>query len=114
MKESNITIKHDICPHGCYLYLVRHTDLTQCQADDCNLPRYRNSLQYDLERNDVNRDPTMSLPELMPNRQITYTSIGKALTELWADDEKLDILNYGHDFLSDNYENSTGYKDVFS
>ena len=67
--------------------------------DGCNQPRYKNEAQFELERNDENRDPNTPLPELIPHKQIAYTSLAKALTELWADDDKLDILNYGHDFL---------------
>ena len=36
------------------------------------------------------------------------------MTELQADDDTLNLLNYGHDFLTSDYETSSEYKNIFS
>ncbi|OBZ81089.1 hypothetical protein A0J61_10862 [Choanephora cucurbitarum] len=48
------------------------------------------------------------------SRNVTLMVVAKELTELQADDDTLNLLSYGHDFLTSDYETSSEYKDIFS
>ena len=56
----------------------------------------------------------MLLPVLVPRRQVSYTSIKQALTELYVNDDNLEMLEYGHNFMTENLETNDDYKDIFS
>ena len=56
----------------------------------------------------------MPLPVLVPQRQISYISIKQALTELYANDDNLDMLQYGHNFMTKDLQINSDYKDIFS
>ena len=92
-KWSKITKKFDICQDGCSLFGVDRSDRREC--DVCKKPRFKNQAQIDANVNDTDRNPLMPIIEPVPIRQISYTSVFSALTELYADDEKLDVLRYG-------------------
>ena len=56
----------------------------------------------------------MPLPNLVPCRQISYTSIKQALTELYANDDNLDMLQYGYDSMKEDLDSNSSYKDICS
>ena len=111
-KESKITKKYDICQNGCSLFGVGQAEVKEC--DVCKQPRYNNQDQVDADISNTDRNPLMPFVEPVPIRHISYTSVFSALTELFADDEKLDILRYGQDFLTNEPTNNYDYKDIFS
>ena len=96
-KDNRITKKYDICQDGCCMFAVGDSNEKECS--ECKKPRYENQSQIDADRNDANRNPLMPFINPVPFRQISYTSVLSALTELYADDDMLDILKYGENFL---------------
>lgn len=111
-KNTKITKKYDICEDGCSLFETDKPDVMECS--ECKKPRYKNQSQVDNDRNDANRNPMMPPVEPVPVRQIAYTSVLSALTELYADDDKLEILRYGENFLNNEPPTNYDYKDIFS
>ena len=111
-KGSKITKKYDICQNGCSLFGVEQAEVKEC--DVCKQPRYKNQDQVNADINNTDRNPLMPFVEPVPNRQISYTSVFSALTELYADDEKLDVLTYGQEFLVNEPTTNYDYKDIFS
>ena len=108
-KNSTTTVWYDICPNGCYLYPVGdNTELT-CPNEDCGVARYKNTAAVNVE----NRDPTMPLPALVAQQQMAYTSISQALTQLYVDDDRFEMLSH-RDHFFDNTSLNHLYGDVFS
>ncbi|KAI8326684.1 hypothetical protein EDC96DRAFT_453896, partial [Choanephora cucurbitarum] len=100
---------YDICPNGCYLYPVDDINEVVCPNVNCGVARYKNASALSIE----NRDPTMPLPALVPQQQMAYTSISQALTQLYVDDDRMEILSY-RDHFFDNAMLNQHYRDVFS
>ena len=96
------------------MFLTNQPHINICCNEECQQERYTNHEQIEAERNNANRDPDMPLPVLVPRRQISYTSIKQALTELYANDDNLGMLQYGHDFMAEELETNDSYKDIFS
>lgn len=111
-KESKTTKKYDICQDGCYLFPVGHPEKKQCE--ECRKPRYSNEAQVEEDSNAPDRNPNIPLIELAPHRQLAYTSVFESLVELYADDDKLDVLRYGENFVNENSSDESDYKDIFS
>ena len=101
-KDVTLTVKHDVCSNGCYLFPTIQPEVNKCINQECQQQRYKNSEQVEAERNNANRDSDMPLPVLVPHHQISYTSIKQALTELYANDDNLNMLQYGYDFMKED------------
>ncbi|OBZ80113.1 hypothetical protein A0J61_11839, partial [Choanephora cucurbitarum] len=86
-KNSTTTVWYDICPYGCYLYPVGDSTELTCPNENC------------AAVNVENRDPTMPLPALVAQQQMAYTSISQALTQLYVDDDRSEMLSYRDLFL---------------
>ena len=96
------------------MFPLNQPEVNICSNQDCQQKRYTNFEQVEAERNAANRDPGMPLPVLVPRRQVSYTSIKQALTELYVNDDNLEMLGYGHDFMTEELETNDSYKDIFS
>ena len=62
----------------------------------------------------IDRDESLPLPELRPTRQMAYTSVGRALTELYVDEQREAMLGYSAEFFAQHQQLVQEYKDVFS
>ncbi|OBZ80674.1 hypothetical protein A0J61_11277, partial [Choanephora cucurbitarum] len=95
IKNSSTTVRYDICPNGCYLYPVGDSSEVTCPNGNCDVARYRDATAINIE----NRDPTMPPPALVAKKQMAYTSISQALTQLYVDDERSEMLSYRDHFF---------------
>ncbi|OBZ81042.1 hypothetical protein A0J61_10909, partial [Choanephora cucurbitarum] len=94
-KNSSTTVRYDIYPNGCYLYPVNDSSAVIFPNENCGVARYRNATAINIE----NRDPTMPPPALVAKKQMAYTSISQALTQLYFDDERSEMLSYRDRFF---------------
>ena len=97
-----------------FLFPTNQPEVNICSNPECHQQRYKNFEQVEAEKNSTDRDSNMPLPVLVPHRQISYTSIKQALTELYANDDNLDMLQYGYDSMKEDLDNNSSYKDIFS
>ena len=88
-------------------------DISTCQYEPCQRPRYSNIAQVEEARNNTERDPNMPLPSLKSESTMAYTSIANALTEFYADPIRSDMLDYRNHFFDHSASNNQ-YRDVFS
>ena len=96
------------------MYPLDKPDERVCPNPDCRLPRYCNEALIEAAREDIDRDSDMPLPPLLAARQISYTSIGKALTEIWVDDSRRAMLSYCNEFFTQYRDEVNYYRDFFS
>ena len=108
-KNFTTTVWYDICPNGCYLYPVGDNTEVTCPNVSCGANRYKNANGASIQ----NTDLTMPLPALVAQQQMAYTSISQALTQLYVDDDRIDMFSYRDHFFDDVSLNQT-YRDVFS
>ena len=113
-QNTKTTVKFDICPNGCHMYPLNDPESKKCPLTTCQAPRYCNESQVEAARDDIERDEAMPLPELIPTRQLAYTSIGKALTELYVNESNADMLAYGSEVIEQHREDIDMYRDIFS
>ena len=113
-KNTKTTVKHDICPNGCHMYPINDLETKKCSIDTCQAARYCNEAQVEAVREDLDRDEAMPLPELLPTRQLAYTSIGKALTELYVNDNNAEMLAYRSQVFEQHRADIDMYRDIFS
>ena len=111
-RECRTTKQYDICQDGCYLFPAGHPEKKECE--ECKKPRYKNEAQVADEINSLGDHNNMSTMALSPYKQLTYTSVFESLVDLYADDDKLDILRYGENFLNNNSSADGDYKNIFS
>ncbi|OBZ80602.1 hypothetical protein A0J61_11349, partial [Choanephora cucurbitarum] len=96
--ESVLTGKHFKTPdtyRRCCLYPVGDASKVTCPNENCGVARYKNTAAVNVE----NRDPTMPPPALVAQQQMAYTSISQALTQLYVDDDRSEMLSYRDHFL---------------
>lgn len=96
------------------MYPVNRPDIKVCPNENCRLPRYSNEAEIEAEAADADRSERMLLSELRPTRQLVYTSLGKALANLWEDDSKEEILRYGSQMTQLQRNGIAHYHDVYS
>ena len=96
------------------MYPLNDPDTKKCPIITYQAARYCNEAQVEAARGDFDRDETMSLPELIPTRQLAYTSIGKALTELYVNDNNGVMLGYHNEILVQHRIDMDMYRDIFS
>ena len=113
-KNTKTTVKFDICPKGCHIYPLNDVDTKKCPINTCQADRYCNEAQVEAARDDVDRNEAMPLPELLPTRQLAYTSIGKALTELYVNENNEDMLGYCNVFFEQHRSDIDMCRDIFS
>ena len=89
-------------------------EVNKRNSTECYQQRYKNFEQVEAEKDNIHRDLDMPLPVLVPYSQISYTSIKQALTELYANDDNLSMLEYGSDFMKEDLDNNSCSKDIFS
>ncbi|OBZ81272.1 hypothetical protein A0J61_10679 [Choanephora cucurbitarum] len=99
--STSTTAKHDICPNGCYLFGSDGSPTMACPV-------------LAVAREDIERDPTMPIPDLAPTRQISYTSVDKALTELYVNENNAEMLAYRDEFFDRNQDKINIYRGIFS
>ena len=111
--ESVTTVDHDICANGCYMYPADSPQIMFCPVAGCGLPRYKNAAAVQLATSNAERDPEMPLPTLIAERTMAYTSIGKALTQRFTNNDRAEMLQYRKHFF-DNSTLNRQYRDIFS
>ncbi|OBZ80211.1 hypothetical protein A0J61_11740 [Choanephora cucurbitarum] len=112
--STSTTVKHAICPNGCYLFGSDDSTTMACPVPACKARRYYNQAEIDAAREDIERDPAMPIPDLAPTRQISYTSVSKALTGLYVNENNAEMLAYRDEFFDRNQDEINIYRDIFS
>ncbi|KAI8326706.1 hypothetical protein EDC96DRAFT_581402 [Choanephora cucurbitarum] len=114
VRNNKAVVKHDIYVNGCYMHPVGGVSTIQCTVAKCQAKRFCNQAEVKAAREDADKSEDMPLPNLIPTRQIAYTSFGSALTNLWADDANAAILDYGHEMTLSQQYAVQHYRDVYS
>ncbi|OBZ81363.1 hypothetical protein A0J61_10589 [Choanephora cucurbitarum] len=112
-KNTKTTVKHNICSNACHMYPINDLETKKCPIDTCQAARYCNEAQVEAAREDLDRDEAMPLPELLPTRQLAYTSIGKAWTELYMIDNNAEMLAYRSQVFEQHRADIDIYRDIF-
>ena len=92
------------------MYSANDTETTVYQVESCDMSRYCNEAEVEAAR----EDGITPLPEFKPTRQMAYTSVGKALTELCVNGENNEMLSYREQFFAENSAIVDHYRDIFS
>ncbi|OBZ80927.1 hypothetical protein A0J61_11024 [Choanephora cucurbitarum] len=70
--STSTTVKHNICPNGCYLFGSDDSTTMACPVPACKAPCYFNQAKSDAAREDIERNSAMPIPDLAPTRQIIH------------------------------------------
>ena len=96
------------------MYPVDEPNYKTCPNEECGETRYCNEAEVQAAIEDVDREDDMPLPELIPTRQMAYISLGSALTEIYVDEDRSEMLIEGPSLTEAQQSLVTHYRDVFS
>ncbi|OBZ80782.1 hypothetical protein A0J61_11169 [Choanephora cucurbitarum] len=96
------------------MYPVDEPNCKTCPNEECGQARYCNEAEIQAAIKDVDRDNDMPLPELIPTRQMAYSSLDSALTEIYVDEDCSEILIEGPSLTEVQKRVVSHYRDVFS
>ncbi|KAI8326600.1 hypothetical protein EDC96DRAFT_581579 [Choanephora cucurbitarum] len=113
-RDTKSIVKHDICVSGCFMYPVNEPGMKTCPNEECGQARYCNEAEVQAAMEELDREDGMPLPDLIPTRQIAYTSLGSALTEIYVDEDRSEMLIEGASLSEVQQRLVTHYRDVFS
>ncbi|OBZ80165.1 hypothetical protein A0J61_11786, partial [Choanephora cucurbitarum] len=113
-RDTKSIVKHDICVNGCFMYPVDEFNCKTCPNEECGQVRYCNEAEVQAAIEDVDKEDDMPLPELVPTRQMAYISLGSALTEIYVDEDRSEIMIEGPSLTEVQERVVSHYRDVFS